>query len=624
MADTRRVGVHRVSGRLFIASLFLVATTAGGAATAMQVTTAAPDAQPTVEPVDETTPPEPTPVPDPVLAAAGDIACDPLFPDYNGGDGTGDECRHKHTSDVLVGLGLDPLRDAVAVLGDGAYQCGSLKSYQQSFDPTWGRMLHITRPAIGNHDYFTSHTSAATDCTSANAGAMGYFDYFGDRAGPRGKGYYSYELGAWHVVVLNSMCAKVGGCTATSPQGLWLQGDLAAHQTACTLAYWHHPLWAGGARAAADMEPIWRLLYDAGVDVVLNGHRHWYERLAPLDPTGVLDPARGIRQFVVGTGGEEFQGIASVTTRSEVFHNKTFGIGKFTLRDTSYDWEFLPEAGAPLINGVQFTDKGTGQCHQASTDVTAPTAPTDLTATVTTDPARVDLSWAAATDDAEVVGYRIFRDGVPIGYRTESDGIGTPVTTFVDTKVAGGATYSYSVSAYDRTGNESPVSPAATATIPGSTVLTFTAVADSRTNKGQPNANFGTVSPIMVDGTPQMRSYVRFNLSGLAGRQVVSAKLRLWVANASPTGGSVHRTDGKAWAETTVTWNNQPGILTTPVATLGSVTAGTSKLVDVTSMVTGDGTLDVALTSTHADNAAYLSREVTNAGRRPALVVTVR
>ncbi len=166
---------------------------------------------------------------DPVIAAAGDIACDPAEPGYNGGNGTAAACRMRDTSNLLVGAGYD----AVLLLGDNQYLNGTLAAYQTSFAPTWGRLKPILRPAAGNHEYQTPS-------------ATGYFDYFGAAAGARSQGWYSYDLGTWHVVVLNSNCADVGGCGPGSTQLRWLADDLAAHPRACTLAYWHHPRFSSG------------------------------------------------------------------------------------------------------------------------------------------------------------------------------------------------------------------------------------------------------------------------------------------------------------------------------------------------------------------------------------------
>jgi len=284
---------------------------------------------------------------DPVIAAAGDISCSPSDSGYAGGAGVSSACRQRYTSDLLVNQGFS----AVLGLGDIQYDSATLNEFQTAYDPTWGRVKSITHPALGNHEYNTS-------------GAAGYFDYFngvGSTSGPagdRGKGYYSFDVGTWHIVSLNSECTQVGGCAVGSPQEQWLKADLAAHPATCTLAYWHRPLFNSGFTGTDnEMLPIWQDLYAANADVVLNGHAHDYERFAPQTPSGAPDSARGIREFVSGTGGEDHHSMASPMANSEVRENATFGILRLTLRPTGYDWHWVPEAGG------SFTDSGSGTCH---------------------------------------------------------------------------------------------------------------------------------------------------------------------------------------------------------------------------------------------------------------------
>ena len=284
---------------------------------------------------------------DHVLLAAGDIAkC----------DSPGDEATASLVSNELS----DPAA-SVAMLGDGAYPDGDLSHYQQCYDPSWGKFKAATRPATGNHEYASASTRQAN----------GYFEYWGAAAGPRPRGYYSYDLGAWHVVVLNSTCGNqggngVGGCNAKDPMGQWLASDLAAHPTACILAYWHHPRFYSmsaepgvqvkpgqGASADNKLDSIWALLQQAGADVVLSGHHHTYERFPRMKAsdgkkgTGTPDPA-GIRQFVAGTGGGEQESFVAdmIDPNSEKRIEHNFGVLRLTLHDTGYDWAFL-SAGTP-------------------------------------------------------------------------------------------------------------------------------------------------------------------------------------------------------------------------------------------------------------------------------------
>jgi hypothetical protein len=268
---------------------------------------------------------------DPVLVGAGDIAsCDDL---------AGAEATAKL---------IDKIPGTVFAVGDLAYPDGSEEQFANCYTPTWGRFKARTRPAPGNHEYHKG------------GGASAYARYFGAAAGDPDKAYYSYDLGAWHIVVLNSECAEVGGCEATSLQGQWLKQDLAQHPAGCTLAYFHKPLFSSGGKHGNDpeMKPLWDVLFHAGADVVINGHDHDYERFAPQDPEGHSDTAHGIREFVVGSGGKNsHRAMGGVKPNSEVRNGDTFGVLKMTLHAKAYDWEFVPETGKT------FTDSGSGACH---------------------------------------------------------------------------------------------------------------------------------------------------------------------------------------------------------------------------------------------------------------------
>ncbi|MEU1731685.1 DNRLRE domain-containing protein [Streptosporangium sp. NPDC020145] len=276
----------------------------------------------------------PTPTPtstasgDPVLVGAGDIS--------NSGSG-----------DSATAALLDSIPGTVFTLGDNVYNNGTTSEFNTYYDPTWGRHKARTRPVPGNHDYNTS-------------GASGYYGYFGASAGDPSKGYYSYDLGAnWHVVVVNSNCSAVGGCNAGSAQERWLRADLAASTKPCTVAMWHHPRYTSGANHSPDtsVAPIVQALYDNDADLILTGHNHQYERFAPINPANQLDNARGIRHFVVGSGGASHYSFGTILPNSEVRNSDTYGVLKVTLHANSYSWQFVPEAGKT------FTDSGTTACH---------------------------------------------------------------------------------------------------------------------------------------------------------------------------------------------------------------------------------------------------------------------
>jgi hypothetical protein len=291
-----------------------------------------------------------------VIAAAGDIACDPAYPTFNAGQGTLTGCHEKATSDAV--LKIDP--KAVLAVGDIQYVHGTASNYAASYDPTWGRFKSITYPAIGNHEGGEGGKNTT------------YFDYFGARAGARDAGYYSFDIGAWHMIALNSNCGEYSfngshaGCEAGSTQEVWLKQDLAAHTNKCILAYFHVPRFSSGADHHSDastdntLDVLWQDLYAGGVDVVLNGHAHEYERFAPLRPDGSVDDAKGVREFIVGTGGDnDNNSFGKPISGSVVRDNTSFGVLKMTLLATSYEWQFVND-GSP---GATNNDQGAAACH---------------------------------------------------------------------------------------------------------------------------------------------------------------------------------------------------------------------------------------------------------------------
>jgi len=234
---------------------------------------------------------------------------------------------------------LDRLPGTVFTAGDNAYDAGTRAQFQQCYGPTWGRHLGRTHPVAGNHEYAS--------------GAGAYFEYFGANAGPGGAGFYSYTVGPWQVIGLNSEIPAAPG----SEQLTWLRSELASRRSLCTAVIWHRPLFSSGLHGDnPDMRDIWRTLYEFDVDVVINGHDHSYERFAPQDPDGRYDPARGIREFVVGTGGAPLYEFAGVRPNSEV-RGSVWGVASFTLSSAGYQWEFVP------VEGQSFRDMGAGNCH---------------------------------------------------------------------------------------------------------------------------------------------------------------------------------------------------------------------------------------------------------------------
>ena len=266
------------------------------------------------------------------VLAAGDIA----------------ECDHQG-DEATAGILAQYRHATILTLGDNAYQRGTPADFRNCYAPSWGKFKDRTQPATGNHDEETKN-------------GQGYWDFFGSRGGPYDEYYYSYDLGAWHMVVLNSDCWRVGGCDPTDPQIEWLAADLAAHRNGCTLAYWHRPPFTSGRyglpKDTDRVMPLWQTLYNEGVDVLLVGHDHDYERFVPMDSTGHPDPSKGVREFVVGTGGgnlRPFENPPLPTTAARSF--STWGVLRLSLAPGKYAWRFLP------VTPGGFTDSGTGACH---------------------------------------------------------------------------------------------------------------------------------------------------------------------------------------------------------------------------------------------------------------------
>lgn len=268
------------------------------------------------------------------IVAAGDVSC-------GGAETTSAvQCQQAATADLIKKLNPD----AVLALGDLQYDGATSDLFSRFYDKAWGAFKNKTYPVVGNHEY-------------EDPQAVGYFTYFGTRAGEKEKGYYSFDLGSWHVVALNSNCWAVDGCDKNSPQYQWLAADLAKSPAKCTLAFWHHPLFTGGEHdGLPDVREMWQLLQDKHADVILTGHDHLYERFGKLTADGKADPT-GIRSFVVGTGGRNLYALQKHLLGLEIFNDQTFGVLQMTLKEDSYIWKFVP------ITGSTFTDSGEEKCN---------------------------------------------------------------------------------------------------------------------------------------------------------------------------------------------------------------------------------------------------------------------
>jgi acid phosphatase type 7 len=301
---------------------------------------------------------------DPVVAAVGDMACAPEDSHFNGGAGQASNCGEKTTSAQMA---ADPTIDLLLGLGDYQYGCSDPAEWAASYTPTWGIFNTVIDPTVGNHEYDTTTNSAnGAPCPDSNLQADDYFNYFGARAHPGTAGEYSFNIGEWHLISLNANCSQpnVGGCGATSPQTQWLSADLTANTQPCVLAYWHQPRWTSAATNLGAYGPWWTLLYQHHTDVVLNGHIHTYARFAFLNPSGQVDNTNGIREVIVGTGGESLQAAAANANPFPLVNYRGFGYLKMVLHPTGYDAQFITSAGA-------VKDSFSGTCHGS----TAPPSP---------------------------------------------------------------------------------------------------------------------------------------------------------------------------------------------------------------------------------------------------------
>jgi glycosyl hydrolase family 99/calcineurin-like phosphoesterase family protein len=542
-----------------------------------QAPTTAVPASPTLPaPASPTTAPAKTATPitstDPVIAAAGDIACDPADGSFNSGNGTANNCRQKAVSDLLVGTNLA----AVLTLGDNQYENATLTKFQQSFDPSWGRVKNIIRPAVGNHEYQT-------------AGAADYYSYFGAAAGDPAKGYYSYEIGAWHIIALNSNCSQVGGCGVGSAQEQWLKADLAAHPNACTLAYWHHPRFSSGQHGnSVSYDAFWKALYVAGADVVLNGHDHDYERFALQNPSAVADP-NGIQQFVVGTGGKNHYALTAIQANSAVRNTDTYGVLKLTLHPTSYDWQFVAEAGKT------FTDSGTLNCRNAAVPGSTPLP----SPTQTSVPANTPVSTqTTAPVNTPASTQTLAPANTPVLTQTAVPTISAPTQTAVGTNFP----------------TAIPTQSSTTGT------FTFTPGADAYVTAAIPNTNYGASKQMRVDAAPIVMGYMIFNVQGVNGT-IASATLRIYANSSSSKGCTAYGVPDTTWIEKSITYNTAP-----PLGAVGGSSgafAGAKWItLDVTALVTGNGVISLAVTGLNSTAISLGSRE--SGTTAPQLVIVTQ
>jgi acid phosphatase type 7 len=250
------------------------------------------------------------------------------------------------SNDEMTGELVESLPGTILGLGDMAYEAGTEREFERCFEPSWGAVKARIRPVPGNHEFET-------------AGAGPYYEYFGDAAGTPGLGWYSFDIGEWHVIALNSNCLTTTNlCSDDSAQGDWLEADLARHSNQCTLAFMHRPRWSSGEHGGdSGLGELWTMLADGGVEVLLTAHDHNYERFAPMDANGVADPVGGMREFVVGTGGRSLDPFVTIQPNSEARNNLSYGVLQMALYEDSFTWEFIP------VDADGYRDAGSGTCH---------------------------------------------------------------------------------------------------------------------------------------------------------------------------------------------------------------------------------------------------------------------
>jgi chitodextrinase len=506
------------------------------------------------------TPPDGSPF---VVAAVGD-----------GADGTS-----ANTNVTNLINSLNP--NLFLYLGD-VYEDGTPAEFYNWYgtgSTSYSQFLSITDPTIGNHEYVGSS-------------AAGYFDYWNNI-----PNYYSFNAGGWHFISLNSNSSHIG-VNSASAQYAWLQQDLAANSSICTIVYYHHPLFNIGPEGPTTaMSDIWALLAQYDVPIVLNGHDHDYQRWVPLDGSGNPSPT-GVTEFVAGMGGHGLQSIANSDPRVAFWDDtnpQAFGVLTLTLNASGANFEYVNTSGAILDSGVV-------PCNEGGPDSQAPSTPNGLTATASS-ATQVDLSWQASTDNVGVAGYTIYRDNTVLATVSGS------TRSYSDVSAMPSTTYSYTVAAFDSAGNASAQSDPASVTTPAMPPsLAFTVGADVYVNSSYPTTNYGSATVWRVDASPDLHAYLRFTVQGLAGYSIQSAYLKVYANTSSNLGISALTVADNSWGENTVTYNTAPS-LGSLINSSGAITSGSWVTIDVSSYVTGEATYSFAITTPGSSTLSFAAKE---------------
>jgi len=462
----------------------------------------------------------------------------------------------------------------------------------------FGQFRSITNPVVGNHEYVAGV-------------ATGYHDYWD--LGPNTPAYYSYNAGGWHFIAIDSNSEVPQGQGVGSTEYNWLANDLSNNTAACTLAYFHHPVYSIGPEGypyegTPRMNAMWSLMVQNHVDIVLNGHDHDYQRWMPLDANGNVDAQNGITEFVDGGGGHGIQTFVTSDTRVAKGYDApptTFGALKMLLFPSGTTYQYINTSGTVL-------DSGTIPCHAGGADTTPPTVPGNVNAH-TDNLGHVVLNWAASTDNVAIHGYTVYRDGQILA--TTSGGI----LTYADPNVNLGASYNYTVDAFDPSDNHSAQSNAAPITIPSQITVTVNVSIDSYVDSTMPGTNFGSSTALRTKASVQ-NSYLRFNVQGLPGGYVNQATLKIYSTSTSSLGYDVFVVADNNWTENGIKFSNAPAF-GNALGFNHSITANTWSSIDITSAISGNGSYNFGYSSTSNTSLTYASREA--AGGHAAQLVIV-
>jgi chitodextrinase len=514
----------------------------------------------TFTPSSGTTPPDGSPF---VVVAAGD-----------GADGA--------TSAANVAAEISSINPNLFLYLGDVYQNGTMAEFYNWYGnggTNFNSFYSITNPTIGNHEY-------------TGSSAAGYFDYWNNV-----PDYYSYDAGGWHFISLNSNASRIG-VDINSAQYAWLAQDLAANANMCTMVYYHHPLFNIGPEGpSTSMSDIWALMAQYGVSIVLNGHDHDYQRWIPLDANG-NPSSTGITEFVAGGAGHGLQTFIGSDYRvafSDDLNPEAFGVLRMALNPAGVNFEYINSSGVTLDSGVV-------PCAKAGADTQPPSTPTGVTANAV-GATQIDLTWQASSDNVGISGYDLYRDGVLV---TTVSGA---TLSYSDHSVMPTSSYSYSVDAFDPSGNYSTTSPPVSVTTPAMPPnLTFDVGADTYVNSDNPTSTYGSATVLRADGSPDLHSYLRFTVQGLAGYPILHAYLLIYANSNSSVGIDTEAVADNTWVENAVTYNTAPA-LGSVLGSSGPFTGNSWITIDVSSYITGEGTYSFGITTPGSSTISFASKE---------------